>query len=188
VQIVPDGLIGIALAEQRRHDVILLDIRLPGMDGERILHKLRQQGIRIPVIMLMARDADRDKIRNLEMIDALRAPIGWRACGHPPLRLMCVIDANHCAIRSKLDELVARMRAVLRRSQMDRVLRIGTPEINTDTREVWRADASRTMHGNGPGLSIAQQIVVQNGGTVEVTSVPGAGTTFTIQLPIARRG
>lgn len=112
-----DGLTAMSLAEQRRQDVILLDIMLPGMDGERILQKLRRQGIRTPVIMLTARDADRDKIRNLDVgaDDYITKPFN-------------------------VDELVARMRAVLRRTQESRVLRVGTLEINAETREVWRGD------------------------------------------------
>ncbi len=112
-----DGLAGISLAEQRRHDVILLDILLPGIDGERILYKLRQQGIRTPVIMLTAKDSDRDKIRNLDVgaDDYLTKPFN-------------------------VDELVSRIRAVLRRAQPEPVLRVGDLEINTDTREVYRGD------------------------------------------------
>jgi two-component system, NtrC family, sensor histidine kinase HydH len=37
--------------------------------------------------------------------------------------------------------------------------------------------------GTGLGLSIAQQIVTQHGGTVEVDSALGSGTTFTVRLP-----
>jgi len=117
VTVASDGLTGIDLAEQRRHDVIVLDILLPGMDGERLLFKLRQQGIDTPVIMLTARDSDRDKIRNLDVgaDDYLTKPFN-------------------------VDELVSRMRAVLRRIQASTVLRIGNLEIDLDTREVRRGD------------------------------------------------
>lgn len=115
VQVAADGLTGMDAAEQRRHDAILLDILLPGMDGERMLYKLRQQGIRTPVIMLTARDGDRDKIRNLDVgaDDYLTKPFN-------------------------IDELVSRIRAVLRRSQPESVLRVGDLEINLDTREIRR--------------------------------------------------
>lgn len=51
----------------------------------------------------------------------------------------------------------------------------------------WRADAARgrTTGGSGLGLAIARQIVTDHGGTVQVASTPGAGTRFTIRLPVA---
>ncbi|QKW39693.1 HAMP domain-containing protein [Actinomadura sp. NAK00032] len=54
----------------------------------------------------------------------------------------------------------------------------------------WRADASRgrATGGSGLGLSIARQIITDHGGTIEVRSEVGAGTTFTIALPAAPAG
>lgn len=48
-----------------------------------------------------------------------------------------------------------------------------------------RADASRSRHtgGAGLGLAIVRQTVEAHGGTIDVTSVVGAGTTFTLRLP-----
>jgi two-component system NtrC family sensor kinase len=39
--------------------------------------------------------------------------------------------------------------------------------------------------GMGLGLTITRQVIKQHGGTLEVDSSPGAGTTFTIRLPLA---
>ncbi|WUI35529.1 HAMP domain-containing histidine kinase [Nocardia sp. NBC_00416] len=49
----------------------------------------------------------------------------------------------------------------------------------------YRADDSRSRGsgGTGLGLSIVQALVTAHGGAVEVTSEPGAGTTFTVRLP-----
>ena len=48
----------------------------------------------------------------------------------------------------------------------------------------YRADAARTEPGSGLGLAIAKQVVEQHGGTIEVTSDVGKGTTFTVILPV----
>ena len=49
----------------------------------------------------------------------------------------------------------------------------------------YRADKSRTGAGNaGLGLSICKAIVEAHGGTIEVTSEPNVGTTFTVRLPV----
>ena len=47
----------------------------------------------------------------------------------------------------------------------------------------YRGETSRTTHGTGLGLAIARDIVRAHGGGIEVQSVIGAGTTFTVRLP-----
>jgi DNA-binding response OmpR family regulator len=101
--------------EELRPDVVILDVLLPGMDGERILAMLRRSGASTPVIMLTARDASRDKIRNLNTgaDDYLTKPF-------------------------EIDELVARIGAVLRRVKPAAVIRVGDLEIDADAVTVRR--------------------------------------------------
>lgn len=52
----------------------------------------------------------------------------------------------------------------------------------------YRADHSRTrqqVEGYGIGLSLAQKIVQQHGGTITAKSKPGSGATFTVRIPIS---
>ena len=57
-----DGEEGLFLAEQNIHDLIILDIMLPLLDGYEVLRRLRGSGSRTPVLLLTARDGIGDKI------------------------------------------------------------------------------------------------------------------------------
>ena len=48
----------------------------------------------------------------------------------------------------------------------------------------YQADASRSGGNSGLGLAIAKSIVSEHGGSIDVTSAPGSGTTFLIVLPL----
>lgn len=64
VEIVSDGMSGLACGLNGAFDLILLDLMLPGMDGFAICRKLREK-INIPILMVTARQEDIDKIRGL---------------------------------------------------------------------------------------------------------------------------
>jgi DNA-binding response OmpR family regulator len=112
-----DGPSGLEAASEFEPSAVILDIMLPGIDGVGILKRLRQRGNRVPVIMLTARDASADKVHSLDTgaDDYLTKPFDT-------------------------EELMARLRALLRRAEGDEVLRVADLEINTATREVKRGD------------------------------------------------
>jgi two-component system response regulator VicR len=60
-----DGITGLEKALSGEHDLILLDVMLPGMDGFEILRRLREKS-RVPVIMVTAREEETDKILGLD--------------------------------------------------------------------------------------------------------------------------
>ena len=64
--VVTDGRSGLDEAMSGAHDLMVLDIGLPGMDGFAVLEQLRAQGSRIPVIVLTARDSVTDTVSALE--------------------------------------------------------------------------------------------------------------------------
>ena len=115
VRVVGDGRVALDVAAEFAPQAIILDILLPGMDGERTLRELRRRGIGVPVIVLTARDAQRDKIRSLDLgaDDYLTKPFD-------------------------IEELLARLRAVLRRVAPEDLLRVGDLVVETATREVRR--------------------------------------------------
>ncbi|MFZ1396659.1 MAG: sensor histidine kinase, partial [Candidatus Promineifilaceae bacterium] len=48
----------------------------------------------------------------------------------------------------------------------------------------YRIPGSESAEGSGLGLSVAQKIVEEHNGRIEVASTVGEGTTFTICLPV----
>ena len=102
-------------------DAILLDLTLPGRDGLEILKALRERGLLTPVIALTARDTVQDRVVGLDAgaDDYLVKPFAFA-------------------------EVLARVRALLRRSRNEDVrrLRVGDLEIDPSTRRVTRGDRS----------------------------------------------
>jgi len=73
-----DGPSGLALARERRPDVILLDVMMPGLDGWRVAEQLLddERTSAIPIVFLTARAELRDRARGLDVggIDYVTKP------------------------------------------------------------------------------------------------------------------
>lgn len=98
-------------------DVILLDIKLPGMSGEEALNRIKKSGIETPVIMVTAKNDINVKVNTLN----------------------CGAD-DYIAKPFNIKELLARVKAVVRRCQGKRVIpshrmiKIGNFNVNLETR------------------------------------------------------
>ncbi|MEM7545035.1 MAG: response regulator transcription factor [Pseudomonadota bacterium] len=60
------GAEGIKRAKEQLHDLVILDVGLPDMDGREVCRLLRKAGVRCPVIMLTGHDSDSDTILGLD--------------------------------------------------------------------------------------------------------------------------
>ncbi len=112
----PDGL---HQALEGEHELVILDVMLPGMDGWQVLRALREQGLRMPVMFLTARDQVDDRVKGLELgaDDYLVKPFSFA-------------------------ELLARVRSILRRGRGtgdDGVLRVADLELDLLRRRASRA-------------------------------------------------
>ena len=128
VDVAEDGEKGWEYASVNDYDVIILDWMLPKMNGLALCTKIRQTGIRTPVLILTARDSTEDKIRGLDQgaDDYLTKPFAF-------------------------DELLARLRALLRRPrelQEETTLRSGDLSLDLLTRRV---------AAGGEGISLSQK-------------------------------
>jgi len=113
-----DGLGGLHLAVTRPHDVIVLDLMLPGLDGLTLCRRLRSEGnITTPVLMLTARDQLDDKLA------------GFAA------------GADDYLVKPfSVKELDARLQALVKRGRLnDRRIAVEDLEYDCDTLEAHRA-------------------------------------------------
>ena len=115
VDMAEDGEEGLFKGITWEYDAILLDVMLPRRDGWSVLSEIRRKKINTPVLMLTARDAVRDRVRGLDSgaDDYLVKPF-------------------------ELSELVARVRALIRRSagKAQPLIEVGNVAINTTSRTV----------------------------------------------------
>jgi two-component system OmpR family response regulator len=116
----PDGSQALAAVASDPPDLVVLDVRMPGIDGFEVCRNLRASGNNVPVIFLTARDTPDDRIN------------GFTKGGD-----------DYVTKPFSLEELVARIRAVLRRSgtasQSTRRLSYADLDLDEDTMRVTRA-------------------------------------------------
>jgi two-component system OmpR family response regulator len=67
VEAAADGRTALRAARGGEHDVILLDVMLPDLDGFEVCRRLRGDGIDTPVLFLTARDGTEDTVRGLTL-------------------------------------------------------------------------------------------------------------------------
>jgi DNA-binding response OmpR family regulator len=116
--LVSDGMEGLRLASAGRYDLIVLDLRLPEMNGLEVLRTLRDRGNATPILVLTAQDAVDTKVQALRSgaDDYVTKPFAF-------------------------EELLARVEALGRRPKEIRaqLLRVGDLQLDMATREVTRA-------------------------------------------------
>ncbi len=67
VKLAFDGTTGLAEAEAKRYDLIILDLMLPGIDGLEICRRLRGKANYTPILMLTAKTSELDRVLGLEL-------------------------------------------------------------------------------------------------------------------------
>ncbi|MEU9060579.1 response regulator transcription factor [Streptomyces sp. NPDC048430] len=148
VDVVHDGLEGLHLAGQGVHDLVVLDLMLPGMNGYRICAALRAAGHEMPILMLTAKDGEYDEAEGLDTgaDDYLTKPFSYVV-------------------------LVARVRALLRRrgGSVSPVLTAGTLRMDTAARRVHRGEEEVTL--TAKEFAVLEQLVLRAGEVVSKADI-----------------
>ncbi len=117
VDLAPDGEAGWTLTNTYAHDLFILDLMLPGLDGIELLRRIRRRNADTPVLVLTARDATATKVEAFEAgaDDYLTKPFAFA-------------------------ELLVRVKALLRRGPVNRdsVLRVADLEVDRLHQQVRR--------------------------------------------------
>ena len=112
-----DGEQALFQAAVNSYDAIVLDVALPRKSGLTVAHELRHKGLRVPILMLTARDAVRDRVAGLDAgaDDYLTKPF-------------------------ELEELFARLRALMRRmpEMLPSEMRVADLVVDTRSQTVTR--------------------------------------------------
>ncbi len=134
---------GLELAKLYDFDIIVLDLRLPDIDGYEVVRRLRAGRVQTPVLILSGRSDATDKVRGLVggADDYLTKPFNKA-------------------------ELIARIQAIVRRSKghAESIIRTGKLTVNMDARSV-EADGRR-LHVTGKEYSILELLSLRKGITL----------------------
>ncbi|OIJ63676.1 response regulator transcription factor [Streptomyces mangrovisoli] len=144
VDVVHDGNEGLRLASEGVHDLVVLDIMLPGLNGYRVCAALRAAGNEVPILMLTAKDGEYDEAEGLDTgaDDYLTKPFSYVV-------------------------LVARVKALLRRrgsAGASPVWRVGGLVVDTATRRVCRGESEVTL--TAKEFAVLEQLVTRAGQVV----------------------
>jgi len=106
VTLANDGPGGLQLALRRPWDAIVLDIRLPGLNGLDLCREVRAQTSHVPILMLTARSSELDRVLGLELgaDDYLSKPFSvleLRARMKALLRRSAVTAARHAEVAAR---------------------------------------------------------------------------------------
>ncbi len=142
VDIASDGAEGIAMAGEGQYELLIMDVMLPRKDGLAVVRELRQADRRTPVLMLTARDTTDDIVAGLDAgsDDYLTKPFAFA-------------------------ELSARVRALTRRSVMERGAELCFADLRMDpvSHQVWRGEREIDLTAKEYGLL---ELLMRNPNTV----------------------
>ncbi len=129
-----DGEAGLALAREKKPDMLLLDVMMPKMMGFDVCRILREEGDNVPVIMLTAREEEADKVLGLELgaDDYITKPFSMR-------------------------ELMARVKANIRRTAMATGTNSAAVPVQAEKTGIFVNTECHQVYKNGVNVELTQR-------------------------------
>jgi two-component system OmpR family response regulator len=134
------------------YQALILDVMLPEFDGFELCRRLRSGNVRVPIIMVTARDAVEDRVRGLD------------------------VGADDYLVKPfSLQELLARLRAVDRRGPQQKpvILEVGTLKLDPDARRAWRGNVEVVL--TAKEFSLLERFMTHPGQVLSYQSLLDAG-------------
>ena len=143
VAVAADGAGALVAVERCAPDVIVLDVRLPGLDGLAVCRRLRGKGLATPILMLTARDAVPDRVAGLEAgaDDYLVKPFA-------------------------VAELIARLRALIRRGSVAATPRLSYADLTLEVQSGFAARGLQRVQLTGRETALLALLLREQGRTV----------------------
>ncbi len=149
VDLAADGIDGLHLGLEESYSVIVVDLMLPDLDGLSVIAKLREKGVKTPIIILSAKHSVDDRVRGLQTgsDDYLVKPFSF-------------------------SELLARIQALMRRfQQADEPTRLNVGELELDllSKKVQRGE--EIIHLQAKEYSLLEYLMRNAGHIVSKTLI-----------------
>ena len=140
-----DGHEGAAALAEEAFDAVILDLKMPGMDGQQLLEWIRSEGLRLPVIMISALGEIKDAVKALKS------------------------GANDYLIKPfDPSELILKVRTLVESRKRQDLIEAGIRTAGTRARLVGEGPATRVLH-------LLIEKVAQGDATVLITGESGTG-------------
>ncbi|MBX7138882.1 MAG: response regulator transcription factor [Oligoflexia bacterium] len=166
-----DGEEGLKIIEEKKPDLIIMDVMMPKKDGLQTCKEIRTRGISTPLILLTARSAEVDKVLGLDLgaDDYLAKPFGMR-------------------------ELIARVKALLRRTQSTQEINeVSFDDVSIDFKAYRAQRGSKPLELSAREYRLLRYLVAKSGAVVsrdelldEVWGYNSYPSTRTVDNHIAR--
>jgi len=149
VDMVHDGRNALSHIEQRRYDLAIVDIIMPGLDGFELIQLMRNKGHETPILVLSAKREIQDRVRGLDLgcDDYLTKPFA-------------------------ISEMIARIRALMRRSAtgaQQTTIEIGDLHVDLVKRTVQRAGDA--VHLQSREFDLLAVLVINRGNLVSKSMI-----------------
>lgn len=134
-----DGRAGLRSALSGAYDAVVLDVMLPGMDGNEVVHEMRRQGMSTPVLLLTARTSTEDKVKGLDAgaDDYLTKPF-------------------------EAPELLARLRAITRRRGEVLIDEVTFADVTLDLNTHDLTCGDKSVHLSGKEFEVMSNLMTSN--------------------------